>query len=266
MVKRTLVLSFIPLIAVAGAMYAGPPNPNSSPQRKETQAMKAPGDYLPPALSWLREIEGVQMLTAILSGQPPATGNMGWFHPSQSQYALKWLVERMDKNHDDMIDKDEFAGSAEWFDRLDRDHDGRLTSADFDWNDEATINRQMRIVNAFYGRADADHDEKLTAEEWQKIFEQAAKGKKAISREQLHALLFPPPRPPSKKPGSGMPSPLTLLKGLFEGEIGSFQEGPKVGRLAPDFSLPRHDDEGKIITLGQFRGKRPVVLIFGSFT
>ncbi len=63
-----------------------------------------------------------------------------------------------------------------------------------------------------------------------------------------------------------MPTPLTLVKGLLEGEIGSFHEGPKVGRLAPDFSLPRHDDDAKTITLSQYRGKKPVVLIFGSFT
>jgi hypothetical protein len=248
------LLSTLALILALPLLQAAPPK--KAPTR----------ELLPPALSWMRQIEGVQMLTAILSGQPPASGNMGWFHPGQSQYALKWLVERMDKNHDDIIGKNEFTGPEELFERLDRDHDGRLTSADFDWNDEATINRQMRIVNAFYGRADADHDEKLTVAEWQKMFEQAAKGKKALSREEVHALLFPPPRPPSNKPGSGMPTPLTLLKGLFEGEIGSLHEGPKVGRLAPDLSLPRHDDEGKIITLSHYRGKKPVVLVFGSFT
>jgi hypothetical protein len=254
MLKRTHALSLGMLLACAGGLIAGPPQ------------KAAPREYLPPALSWMREVEGVQMLAAILSGEPPSSGSMGWFHPGQSQYALKWLVERMDKNHDGIVSKDEFTGPAEWFERLDRDHDGRLTSADFDWSDEATINRQMRIVNAFYGRADADHDEKLTAAEWQKVFEQATKGKGAISREELHALLFPPPPAPAKQPGGGMPTPLTLLKGLFEGEIGLFHEGPKVGRLAPNFSLPRHDDDDKIITLDSFRGKKPVVLIFGSFT
>lgn len=39
----------------------------------------------------------------------------------------------------------------------------------------------------------------------------------------------------------------------------------KVGDLAPDFTLP--DPAGKnAITLSSFRGKKPVVLIFGSYT
>ena len=62
-----------------------------------------------------------------------------------------------------------------------------------------------------------------------------------------------------------MPSPMILLKGLFEGEIGSFQEGPAVGRPAPDFTLRTFDDT-KAISLSRFHGKKPVVLIFGSFT
>lgn len=234
-----------------------------------------PREYLPPTLSWLRQVEAVQMLTAILSGTPPASGNMGWFHPGQSTYSLNWLLQRMDKNDDGAISKDEFTGSPELFDRLDRDHDGRLTAADFDWTDDGVINKQMRTVNALFSRADKDHDERLTAAEWQEMFKQAAKGKDSLSREELHTLLFPPPPSSShsyqkgdkgnRNPRAGMPTPLTLLKGLFEGEIGSFYEGPQVGRLAPDFTLPKHDED-RSITLSQFRGKKPVVLIFGSFT
>ncbi|HEY7309031.1 MAG TPA: hypothetical protein VH643_06640 [Gemmataceae bacterium] len=225
----------------------------------------APREFLPPTLSWLRQVEAAQMLGAIASGQPPSSGDMGWFHPGQSAYGLKWLAERMDKDGDGNISKQEFTGPDELFDRLDRDHDGRLTRADFDWSDDAPLNRQMRIVNPFFRRSDADHDEKITAAEWQEMFKKAAKGKDSLSREELHALLFPPPPPPSKNPGGGMPSPQILLKGLFEGEIGSFHEGPSVGRLAPDFTLRTFDDT-KAITLSRFRGKKPVVLIFGSFT
>lgn len=171
----------------------------------------------------------------------------------------------MDKDGDGIVSKQEFTGSDELFDRLDRDHDGRLTRADFDWSDDAPLNRQMRIVYSFFRRGDADRDEKITAAEWQEMFKKVTKGKDSLSREELHALLFPPPPPPSKKPGSGMPSPRVLLKGLFEGEIGSFREGPSLGRLAPDFTLRTFDDE-KTMTLSHFRGKKPVVLIFGSFT
>ena len=39
----------------------------------------------------------------------------------------------------------------------------------------------------------------------------------------------------------------------------------KVGDLAPDFTLKSLDGPRKV-TLSDFRGKRPVVLIFGSYT
>ena len=39
----------------------------------------------------------------------------------------------------------------------------------------------------------------------------------------------------------------------------------RVGEPAPDFSLPLQNGTG-IVRLSDFRGKRPVVLIFGSYT
>jgi peroxiredoxin len=52
---------------------------------------------------------------------------------------------------------------------------------------------------------------------------------------------------------------------LFSRQLGSLREGPEPGEMAPDFSLPAMDGTGKV-TLSASRGKRPVVLIFGSFT
>jgi hypothetical protein len=40
-------------------------------------------------------------------------------------------------------------------------------------------------------------------------------------------------------------------------------DGLRSGVEAPDFTLP--DSSGKFVTLSSFRGKRPVVLVFGSF-
>jgi hypothetical protein len=43
------------------------------------------------------------------------------------------------------------------------------------------------------------------------------------------------------------------------------KQAPRAGDLAPDFTL--HDIEGKeSMTLSDFRGVKPVALIFGSFT
>jgi len=41
--------------------------------------------------------------------------------------------------------------------------------------------------------------------------------------------------------------------------------GPKVGTAAPDFTLKNLDGKGEV-KLSSFRGKQPVVLIFGSYT
>ena len=57
----------------------------------------------------------------------------------------------------------------------------------------------------------------------------------------------------------------TLVLGLLTGELGSGAEGPKLNSPAPDFTLKSPDGQ-KSISLGQFRGKKPVVLVFGSFT
>jgi len=75
----------------------------------------------------------------------------------------------------------------------------------------------------------------------------------------------PPPPPRPKAPPPGGPDRLTLLRGLFSGEIGSPAPGPKVGQAAPDFAL-RTPDGKREVKLSDFRGKKPVVLIFGSFT
>ena len=41
---------------------------------------------------------------------------------------------------------------------------------------------------------------------------------------------------------------------------------PSVGDPAPDFELPRLDDRSQTVRLSDFKGKRPVALIFGSYT
>jgi hypothetical protein len=52
---------------------------------------------------------------------------------------------------------------------------------------------------------------------------------------------------------------------LMKRQMGLNQLAPKVGDLAPDFSLS--DISGtESATLSDFRGKKPVALIFGSFT
>ncbi len=220
----------------------------------------------------LGHIEAVEMFTAILRGEPVGPG-AGWFHPAQSRYDWKWLADRMDADHDGAVTPDEFTGPKELFDRLDRNRDGRLTAEDFDWSDASPYWRQTAAARMLLRRADADGDGKLSAEEWQSLFRQAAKGKDKLTADDLRALLFPPPLPslPPRVgegkgggPPPGMPSRLTLLRGFLKSEIGSPFEGPAVGRPAPDFTL--HTPDGKKLSLHDYRADRPMVLVFGSFT
>ena len=44
------------------------------------------------------------------------------------------------------------------------------------------------------------------------------------------------------------------------------ESAPKVGVDAPDFELPYLGETDKTVRLSDFRGKRPVALIFGSYT
>jgi hypothetical protein len=218
-----------------------------------------------PALDKLRRTEFAEMLTAILKGDPPVAG-FGWFHPGQSAYGWKWLAGRYDADHNGAITRQELPVPAGLFERLDRNHDGRLTPEDFDWSPKSPLAKEEQLAERLFRRGDADTNGRVSAEEWQALFKQAARGKDHLTAEDLRALLFPPPPPPDKRgPPPDMPSRFTLLMGLLNGEIGSAREGPKLGATAPDFRLKLHDGD-KAVSLSDYRGKKPVVLVFGSFT
>ncbi len=44
------------------------------------------------------------------------------------------------------------------------------------------------------------------------------------------------------------------------------ERAPNVGEMAPDFELPVLGDREQTVRLSDFRDKRPVALIFGSYT
>jgi len=219
-------------------------------------------------LDRVRQIEFVEMATAVLKGADMGPGD-GWFrHGSESRYGWEWLAKLHGVGSEGRILKKEFKGPAEYFDRLDRNHDGQLKKDDFDWSNNSTFARLSMPSRYWFSWIDANSNGRITREEWDAFFTKIAKEKNYLTPEDLREALptMPPPRrvdePPPKDDG---PSPLVLLTGLLSGELGSPFPGPKVGQMAPDFKLPTQDGKSEI-TLSQFRSKKPVVLMFGSFT
>ena len=211
--------------------------------------------------------EVVEMAWAIARGSQMGPGD-GWFHPGQSRYGWGWLADRFDADHDGAITPEEFRGPAERFERLDRDRDGAITAEDLDWTGRAAYSRQAAIPGRLFYLMDGNNNGRVSREEWLAAFDRAAAGKSTLNPEDLRDLIIPPtPRRPTAdafRPGDA-PTSFILFKGLLKGEIGSHREGPAPGQLAPDFTLKTKDGDRQV-TLSEFRGKRPVVLIFGNFT
>ena len=214
-----------------------------------------------------KQPEIVEMLLAIAQGSQMGPGE-GWFHGSSTSYDWKWLAAEFDANHDGTITREEFRGPSELFQRLDRNHDGVLTAGDFDWSERTLWAMQGMPSRYWFAMIDANGNGRISRQEWDALFAKAAKEKGYLTPDDLRELfpVAPPPRPVGAPPPTQSgPSVTTLLKGLLDGELGSPFEGPEIGQRAPDFRLRTHDGKREV-QLSQFQGKKPVVLVFGSFT
>jgi hypothetical protein len=217
------------------------------------------------SITRIKEREAVQRVSAILGGSQMGPGE-GWFHPGQSKYGWDWLARRFDGDGDGAISAEEFTGPTELFERLDRDRDGELNPADFDWSDRSPFVRQQGQAGQWFARIDRSSNGRITSEEWQQFFEKLAGEKGYVSRDDLRAGLFPPaPKTAAAGPGQQGPSLDVLLEGVLTGELGSILEGPSIDDKAPDFELETQDGK-RSYRLSSFRDDKPVVLVFGSFT
>jgi hypothetical protein len=252
MTSRRLFLSSVPLILCAVVL----PSFAADPPQNDPVKPRAP--------------EFAEMLGAILINGSNMGPTSGWFHPSESRYSWSWLTQRFDRDKNGLVTPDELKGSAALFRALDRDSDGAVTTEDLDWSPRSRYLQGRSQARGRFGRMDGNGNGRISLEEWEKAFEQATKGKKFLTQDDLADLLYPSPPQHSagkagKPPASEGPSRWTLLKGLLSGEIGSPFEGPRVGQEAPPFRLETHD-KSRRISLADYRGKKPIVLIFGSFT
>lgn len=207
--------------------------------------------------------EAVKMLVAILRGSQ-LDGTDGWFTPAKSRYTWAWLTKRsgLDAKADGITPK-QFAGPEKLFDSLDRDGDGKITQGDLDWSDRNPYVMQAGMLNRLFRRMDASGDGKLTREELDKVFERIAKGKDHFTADDFRRAMIP--RGPMGFSPGDLPTVPMLVKGLFNGEVGSMTEGPSLNDPAPDFTLKTADGK-ETVQLSKLIGPKPTVLVFGNFT
>lgn len=185
-----------------------------------------------------------------------------------SKFDWTWLANRCDRNKDGTVAPEELAAPRHIYDRLDRNWDGKLNRFDFDWTQNGSLDWQKDVAFALFRYVDRNSDGQITAEEWQEPFTQASRESGVLNDTDLEQLIFQPlgeMRPKRQQTlESRARDRLGRLKQLHEsGRL--FTDGPEVGELAPDFVLKTPDGNSQV-RLSNYRGKKPVALIFGSFT
>lgn len=266
----------------AAILIAGADDPKPTPARSNTPvtpaAAQALADGFDPevakalAESWPDRPEWVDMLADILQGSQMGP-NSGWFRTAVTQTRFGWdsTRKRLDRDGDGQISRKEFPGPDADFARLARNRDAVVTESNFDFSQQALAPSPGLI---WFSRADADGNGKVTREEFDALFKSFDSGGQGfLSQTDLIDALTPmsrvAARPSGALPvaprGGGGPSKATLVRGLFNQEIGSLQPGPKLDDIAPDFTLKTNDGKSEI-TLSKLVGPKPIVLIFGNFT
>lgn len=217
---------------------------------------------------------------------------------SQGQ-VFDFLVDKYDKDKDGKVSAEEYTRGQGKFRRYDRDGDGFLTAADFRGGRGTRRDNADRMIMRIVGGADSDGDRSITAAEW-KAFVHASDDGEGAAR--IDALI---PENMRRRADRIRPTLLRALdrdkSGKVElaelmlafarldknedqtitademgrqrsrnqrspGPARRAQSVPRRGEPAPDFDLPLADMPDKTVRLSSFTGKKPVALIFGSYT
>jgi len=199
------------------------------------------------------------------------------------------MAKKYDANRDGRIDPNEYLRGEEKFRRLDRDRDGALTAEDFQGPLRGGGTGKM-VVNRLVRSADGDRDGSVNGEEWKAFLDSLGADQQGIidsgtlrARFALEGRGAAPPGTPRliDRDGDGQVT-MDDLRSAFEdldvdgsgiierAELGApaspARRAPQVGEAAPDFELPYAKDESQTVRLSSFTGKRPVALVFGSYT
>ena len=241
----------------------------------ETPPIESPGEGLSPMLAkqlgqllerdWQDRPEWAEMMVALLKGRGMRLGE-GWFHQSQSMYDWLWLSSEFDGDLNGRIELQELPAIAKrggFVGRLDSDRDGVITLSDLRGRPGGPA--AMMAGQLFY-RWDLDSNGKISRDEIDAFFKQAdAQEQGFLTADDLRQAFSPPPAVAVEDDPGPEPTPAYWLRMLLTGQLGSMTKGPSLGDPAPDFDLPTFDGKERL-KLSSFRGKKPVVLIFGSFT
>ena len=215
---------------------------------------------------WNEKPEWAEMLGTLLKGQPIGA-NTGWFKSSESRVSWDWLQKKFDKNGDDKVSKSEASTFKKVFDAIDKNGDGGITKVDFNWDDVSHVNPQKPSEKIFYS-LDRDSNGRVDQNEMAQLMEAVDNGNKGFLTPDDFANAFAEfDSPQKKRPAQTQrrADPNAMLNMFFNGELGNLTDGPKLGSTAPDFELSLLKTDGAM-KLSSFKGKKIVVLNFGSFT
>jgi Ca2+-binding EF-hand superfamily protein len=207
----------------------------------------------------------------------------------ESRPAFAHFLERYDRDRDGRIARAEYSRTDEGFRNLDRDRDGIITAADLAQpvHMPADLAAPFLIVRRFAGpdvdsiaigdldeafeAADLDRDGSMDRVEFSgpdappgpdrfaPLLAAADRNHDArLTLEELKTYALARDRD-----GDGRLARRERMMPGVEPRTGWFD--PPDRQRAPDFTLPRDDAAGRV-TLSAFAGKRPVALIFGSYT
>lgn len=189
-----------------------------------------------------------------------ATGiQSDWVRTGKSRYDWKWLAKQCDHNSDAQILPDEFPLSQQAFAHLDRNWDGRLTSEDFDWDQEGILCTRKETTFALFKSVDQNSDGRITQDEWSDLFAHGSNGQEYLDAELLEKLIYLPRVIKTAKENQ-----LRARRTEFSPDRLAGMKVPQPGDLAPDFELSSPDTQ-TTVRLSALRG-RPVVLVFGCYT
>lgn len=168
------------------------------------------------------------------------------------------MLKEYDKNNDGFLEASELPERMrQQFGRMDANGDGKLSRDELDKVARRFGQTPAAVPeDALFRLLDTNADGKLSKEELQnaaKILEKLDRNKDGtLDREELSA----PARKKSGRPGE-------VITPAAKGE--RIADKLRVGDPAPDFSLPLVNGKGEL-KLSSFHGKKPVVLIFASYT